>query len=71
VVVERAERRLVDYAGLERTRGIKQVRARQLVHRRAIPHIRIGVRSVMFDLAEVDRWLDAHTVLGTAAGGVR
>lgn len=35
---------------------------RALVHRKAIPHVRIGPQSVRFDRAELDRWIDARRV---------
>lgn len=31
---------------------------RALVHRKAIPHVRIGPRSVIFERTELDRWID-------------
>lgn len=35
---------------------------RAMVHRKAIPHVRIGPQSVRFDRAELDRWIDARRI---------
>jgi excisionase family DNA binding protein len=35
---------------------------RSMVYRQELPHIRISERSVRFDPADIDRWLDARKV---------
>jgi excisionase family DNA binding protein len=35
---------------------------RSLVSHKRIPHVRLGPRTVTFDVVELDRWLDAHRV---------
>lgn len=36
---------------------------RSLVSHKRIPHVRIGPRSVTFDRAELDRWIDERKVV--------
>lgn len=35
---------------------------RAMVHRKTIPHVRIGPRTVTFELADLDQWIAAHKV---------
>lgn len=35
---------------------------RSMVHRSVIPHHRLGPRTVRFDRADLDAWLEAHKV---------
>lgn len=40
---------------------------RAMVHRKSIPHVRIGPRTVTFELAELDRWISQHKVANDQA----
>lgn len=40
---------------------------RAMVHRKAIPHVRIGPRTVTFELADLDRWIAQHKVANDQA----
>ncbi|MBX3159201.1 MAG: helix-turn-helix domain-containing protein [Deltaproteobacteria bacterium] len=42
--------------------GIKIGTLRAMVHRRQVPHVRLGPRLVVFDVAALDLWLAAHAV---------
>lgn len=42
--------------------GIKIGTLRAMVHRRQVPHIRLGPRLVVFDVAALDHWLQEHQV---------
>ena len=33
-----------------------------LIHRKQVPHIRLGPRTVRFDVAEIEQWLAERTV---------
>jgi excisionase family DNA binding protein len=35
---------------------------RSMVHNKTIPHVRIGPRTVTFDIADLDRWLASRKV---------
>lgn len=53
-------RTLVDIVGLcERYPALKLWTVRALCSQGRIPHIKLG-RSVYFDVAEIEAWLDAH-----------
>lgn len=56
------ERRFLTYAGAAAYLSVPVGTLRALVHRRAIPHVRIGPRSVTFDRAELDQWVDDRRV---------
>jgi excisionase family DNA binding protein len=47
--------------------GIKETTLRARVSRRQVPHYRLGGRLVVFDLDELDAWLESLRVGGTAA----
>lgn len=40
---------------------------RAMVHRKTIPHVHIGPRTVTFELAELDRWIASHRVANDQA----
>lgn len=56
------EPRFLDYRGAARYLSVPVGTLRALVHRKAIPHVRIGPRSVTFDRADLDAWIDARRV---------
>lgn len=58
----RHDRRLIGYDELEQMYGIKRGTAAAYVHRRLIPHIRLGPRHVKFDVEEIERWLEDRRV---------
>lgn len=35
---------------------------RSMVHAKTIPHVRIGPRTVTFELADLERWLESRKV---------
>ena len=51
--------------------GIPEGTLRALVCTKRIPHIRIGPRMVLFDLAQLDQWLAERTVAPTTKAGAR
>lgn len=50
------------YRDAARFLGVSPATVRGLVARRAIPHLRIGRRIVLFDPAQLREWLAAHAV---------
>ena len=54
--------RMLDYAGASEITGLCRGTLASLVHRRAVPHVRIGPRLVRFDRGELEAWLDARRV---------
>jgi hypothetical protein len=40
----------------------RRVKYQRLVHRRAVPHIQAGARTVVFDRAEILVWIEARAV---------
>jgi excisionase family DNA binding protein len=50
--------RRVGYAHAASYIGVAVSTLYVLVHRRQIPHMRISKRLVVFDLNDLDRWLD-------------
>ena len=52
----------ISYAEAAAHIGIHRGTLRTMVHRKQVPHIRISARVVVFDLAELDAWIDAHRV---------
>ena len=51
------ERKLVNIAGLSERRGIPIRTVRSLMSARKIPFLKVGHRTIFFDLEEVDRAL--------------
>lgn len=52
----------VGYAGAEALTGIKRGTLYSLVSLKKIPHIRIGRKHVLFNVAELRQWLEKHRV---------
>ena len=52
----------INYAGAAAHLGIPLGTLRSMVCRRQVPHIRISARIVVFELTELDAWIDAHRV---------
>lgn len=63
------EPRFLTYADAARYLSTPVATLRTMVHRRTVPHIRIGPRSVRFDRADLDRWIDARRVQPIEAQG--
>ena len=62
-------RRLVDYDGLSAyLAGTPVSTIRTWVYERTIPHIRMGQRTVWFDLDHVDAWIASHEVATSTKG---
>lgn len=59
---------LLTYAETAGRFGIAIDRLRWLVHRRRIPHVRLGPRSVFFREREVLEWIDRHAVPARPGG---
>ena len=51
-------RRRINYKAAAVYLGIKVSTLYGLVHRRLVPHLRLSTRLVVFDTADLDRWLD-------------
>jgi excisionase family DNA binding protein len=58
--------RRVGYADAAKFLGIKVSTLRSMVHRRQVPHIRLGPQLVVFDLEELGRFLQECSVAATA-----
>ena len=56
------ERKLVNIAGLSERRGIPIRTVRSLMAARKIPFLKVGHRTIFFDLEEVDRALQRFEV---------
>lgn len=54
--------RLLDYAEAARQLSMPPGTLYSLVHRRRIPHIRLGPRLVRFRQEDLERWLQTQTV---------
>lgn len=50
------------YDGAAAFLNIPVATLRSMVHRKQIPHIRIGGRLVLFDRTDLERWLDERRV---------
>lgn len=59
---KRTQDPLLTYAELEERYGIKRATAAAYVHRRVIPHIKLGPRHTRFDPIEIEKWIDARRV---------
>lgn len=55
-------RRLLDAADAANYLGTTEIALRTKVQRREIPFVRVGKRSIRFDVRQLDRWIDEHTV---------
>lgn len=56
----------VNYAEAARYIGIKVTTLRSMVHRKQVPHIRLGPQLVVFDIDELAKWLQGCTVEPTS-----
>lgn len=54
------EPRFLTYRDAARYLSVPVGTLRALVHRKAIPHVRISARSVTFDRAELDQWIEGR-----------
>lgn len=54
-------RRIVDRAGVAAYLATTERNIRHLVETRRIPFVRMGERTIRFDLDQIDAWLDEHT----------
>lgn len=61
------EARFLTYTQAAGYLALKPGTLRALVSHKRIPHVRIGPRSVTFDRAELDRWLEARKVAPQSA----
>lgn len=59
----------IGYEEAARYLGVPAGTLRSMVARKQIPHIRISPQRVVFEVADLDRWLDERRV--PAAGGAR
>jgi excisionase family DNA binding protein len=50
------------YTEAAQATGLKQSTLRSMVHHKKVPHIRVGPRTVVFDLDELEAWLKAKAV---------
>lgn len=53
---------LYDYQELRRRTGIKRSTAARMVHRKQIPHVRLGGRLVRFSPRAIERWIQERSV---------
>ena len=53
---------VTDYEGASRCTGIKKSTLAWMVHRRKIPHIRLGPRMVRFRISELETWMEERSV---------
>jgi excisionase family DNA binding protein len=53
----------VGYLAASKILGVPTGTLYSLVSRRAIPHIRIGKRHVLFNVVDLRQWLDEHKVI--------
>ena len=60
-----ASRRLT-YADAAKHLGVKPSTIRSMVHRRQVPHIRLGPQLVVFDTAALDAWIQECSVGATS-----
>lgn len=58
----------IGYADAAAHLGIKLATLRSMVHRRQVPHIRLGPQLVVFDVADLDEWMAACRVAPIAPG---
>ncbi len=52
----------VDYAEAEELTGIKRGTLYSLVSQKSVPHIRLGKRHVLFNVEELQMWLEKHRI---------
>lgn len=62
VGAETTPRRYLSYKQAAEYLAVPAGTLRSLVSHRKIPHVRIGPRSVTFEVAELDRWIAQHRV---------
>lgn len=58
--------RRVGYAEAAKFVGIKLNTLRSMVYRKQVPHIRLGPQLVVFDLDELERWIQGCSVPATS-----
>jgi len=54
--------RRVSYTDAAEYIGVPVGTLRSMVHRKQVPHIRLGPQLVRFDLDEIEKWLREHSV---------
>jgi excisionase family DNA binding protein len=59
--------RRVNYAAAAEFIGVKVTTLRSMVHRKQVPHIRLGPQLVVFDLDELERWLQGCSIPATTS----
>lgn len=52
----------INYAAAAEYLGVKVQTLRTMVHRRQVPHVRLGGRLVVFDTATLDAWIEERSV---------
>ena len=52
----------INYTAAAELLGVNVGTLRSMVHRRQVPHIRMGAKLVRFDRDELEQWLRAHSV---------
>lgn len=52
----------IDYTAAAEILGVGVGTLRSMVHRKQVPHIRMGPKLVRFDRDELEQWLHAHSV---------
>lgn len=68
-MVAHVARRMMNYAEAAAHLGVKLATLRSMVSRRQIPHVRLSARLVLFDAAELDRYLADHAVPAATSAG--
>lgn len=52
----------INYSAAAELLGVGVPTLRSMVHRKQVPHIRMGPKMVRFDRDELEQWLKAHSV---------
>jgi excisionase family DNA binding protein len=52
----------INYTDAAELIGVGVGTLRSMVHRKQVPHIRLGAKLVRFDRDELERWLNEHSV---------
>ena len=65
--MQHAIQKLVDVGTAADYLGTSETALRRMVHRRQVPHLKIG-RRVRFSLTDLDAWIQAHVVEAITTG---
>jgi len=53
---------IINYSAAAELLSVSVGTLRSMVHRKQVPHVRMGPRMVRFNRDELERWLREHTV---------